>query len=121
MKIIVAILAGILCLSLGNIYAGGKTKLEHYIFRYDTGDTYDVKLSENAITWTGLEGSDTGQSETDLIKRKKLSNDVEVIQWNENSKTFVTLVFDRAHLRTVSSGKTPNGNWLAYGVAEDIF
>jgi MoaF-like len=91
--------------------------LEHYVFHYESGDTYDVKLTDNTITWNGLEGGDKGQSETDYIKRKKFSNDIEVIQWNETSGTFVTLVFDRTHLQIISSLKTSDGEWLMSGKA----
>lgn len=115
----IGLIAITFCLSFFEIaFASGMTKSEHYVFRYDTGATYDVQLTDNTITWTGLEGDDTGLMETDSIKRKKLSAKVEVIQWSENNGTFITLVFDRKHLRIVSSGKFLNDEWLAYGVAE---
>jgi len=119
MKLTKAILAGIFCLSLGNAYASETTKLEHYILRYESGDSYDIQLTSSTITWTGVEGSDTGLTETDSIKRKMLSNDVEIIQWNEKSTAFVTLVLDRPHLKVVSSGKIAGDDWLNYGVIEE--
>ena|SRR3990167_47476 len=97
--------------------AYAKTSTEHYIFHYETGDIYDFQITENSATWKGLEGSDKGQSETDYIKRKTLSNDMEVIQWKEMNGTFVTLVLDRAHLSIVSSGITSDGDWLMSGNA----
>lgn len=69
------------------------------------------------MTWKGLEGSDKGQSETDYTKRKKISSNVEVIQWSEQSGAFVTVVFDREHLNVVSSIKTNDNNWLISGNA----
>lgn len=101
-----------------NIFAA--PKYEHYVFKYDSEHIYDVKLTDNTITWESLTGSDKGQKETDPINRKQLSNDVEVIQWTENDGTFVTVTLDRAHLSEISSGKYDSGTWLWSGVAEKI-
>ena len=105
----------ILALTSTNLYATSNT--EHYVFHYESGAVYDVTITDNTFTWKGLEGDDRGKSETDPIKRKTLSNDVEVIQWKEDSGLFVTLVFDRTHLSIVSSGKTSEGDWLMSGMA----
>src|SRR3990167_9216085 len=85
---------------------------EHYIFEYDKDMIFDVKLTDNTVNWESLAGEDKGQKETDHIDRKNLSHDVEVIQWTENDGTFVTVVFDRAHLNIISSGRYPTGTWL---------
>ncbi|MBX3708747.1 MAG: hypothetical protein KIT56_05725 [Gammaproteobacteria bacterium] len=91
--------------------------IEHYTFYYESGDTYDVKLTESTVTWKGLEGGDKGQTETDYIKRKNFSKDIEIVQWHEISGSFVTLVFDRTHLKIISSGRTSDGDWLMLGKA----
>ena len=106
---------GFLILVITNSYAG--VNLEHYVFHYESGDTYDVKFTDNTVTWKGLEGSDKGQSETDYTKRKKFPNNVEVIQWNEISGAFVTLVFDCEHLNIISTINTSDGTWLRAGKA----
>ena len=90
---------------------------ERYIFEYGKDMIFDVKLTDNTITWQSLAGPDKGQKETDLIERKGLSSDVEVMQWTENDGTFVTVIFDRNHLNIISSGKHPTGTWLRAGVA----
>ena len=90
---------------------------EHYIFEYGKDMIFDVKLTDNTITWESLAGPDKGQKETDLIERKVLSSDVEVMQWTENDGTFVTVIFDRNHLNVISSGKYPAGTWLRSGIA----
>jgi len=98
-------------------YVNAAQESEHYIFEYDKDMIFDVKLTDNTVTWESLSGEDKVQKETDHINRKLLSNDVEVIQWTENDGTFVTVVFDRAHLNVISSGKYPSGKWLRSGVA----
>lgn len=95
-------------------------KFEHYIFKYDRDHLYDIKLTDNTITWTSLNGDDKGQTETDYIKRKNLSNNIDVIQWSENDGTFVTVVFDRAHLNIISSGKFLADTWLWSGEVEVV-
>ena len=55
-----------------NIYANNQS--EHYVFHYESGDTYDVSFTDNTVTWKGLKGNDKGKSETDLIKKKNISN-----------------------------------------------
>lgn len=119
MKIVKAILTGILSLSLGNIYADEGAKIEHYMFHYESGDSYDIQITKDTITWTGVEGSDTGLTETDAIKRRTLSSDVEVIQWNEQNTTFITIVLDRLHHKVISSGKIAGNEWLSYGEVEE--
>lgn len=115
MKKMLAVLGVIFCV---NAYAE-TNKQEHYILRYDSGNTYDVKIMSDTITWTGLRGEDRGKTETDSIKRKLLGN-IEVIQWTEKSGTFVTLVLDRKNHRSISSGKDGDSDWLTYGVAEIV-
>ena len=116
MKIIQFTASALLILFFGNSYANNKT--EHYVFHYETGDTYDVVLTDNTITWTGLEGSDTGRSETDVIKRKTLNHNTEVLQWTENDLTFMTVVLDHRHLKVIASGKLVDNSWLSYGRGE---
>lgn len=87
----------------------------HYIFTYDSGNTYDIKLTDDTITWTGLSGPDKGVSETDVIKRKSLSSNVDIIQWIERDGSFVTVAFDRENLTVVSSGRYDEGTWFWNG------
>lgn len=98
-------------------FAGAAFQSEHYIFNYGKDMIFDVKLTNNTVTWESLAGADKGQRETDQIDRKSLSNDVEVIQWTENDGTFVTVIFDRTHLKIISSGNYTTGTWLRSGVA----
>ena len=111
-----AVILGFICLTIGstNVYANHS---EHYVFEYETGDVYDVTFTDSSVMWKGLEGSDKGQSETDFIKTKKISNNVEVIQWNEKNGSFITVIFDRTNLDIVSSIKTNDGSWLMSGKA----
>lgn len=90
---------------------------ERYIFEYGKDMIFDVRLTDNTITWESLAGADKGQKETDLIERKVLSSDVEVMQWTENDGTFVTVIFDRNHLKLISSGKFSTSTWLRSGSA----
>jgi phenolic acid decarboxylase len=120
MKITNLIAAAVLLISISSAEADENAKNSHFIFRYNTGDIYEIELGDAAITWRGLEGSDVGKNETDAIKRQILSKDVEVIQWTETNGIFVTLVFDHLNMKMVSSGKTENDAWLTYGTAEEI-
>jgi len=95
------------------------SKLEHYIFKY-SDYSFDVKLTDNSITWKALDGSSKGQIETDYISRKRLSNHTEVIQWTENDGTFVTVIFDRHHHKVISSGRDSSGSWLWSGKVEEV-
>ncbi|RDI39943.1 MoaF-related domain-containing protein [Aquicella lusitana] len=92
-------------------------KVEHYIFKYESDRAFDVKLTDNTITWQSLSGPDKGQTETDFINRKKLSKNIEIVQWAENDGTFVTVILDRAQLNVISSGKFSTGTWLWSGKA----
>lgn len=90
----------------------------HYIFNYDSGNTYDIKITDDTITWTGLSGPDKGISETDAIKRKSLSSNVEIIQWIEKDGSFVTVAFDHKNLTVVSSGRYEKGTWFWNGTVD---
>src|SRR5690349_5726240 len=98
-----------------NIYANNQS--EHYVFHYESGDTYDVSFTDNTVTWKGLKGNDKGKSETDLIKKKNISNNIEVIQWNETNGYFVTLVLNHESLKIISSLKAGNDSWFISGNA----
>ena len=69
------------------------------------------------MTWKGLEGSDKGQSETDFIKKKNISNNIVIYQWSEKNGSFITLIFDRDNLNIISSIKASDGSWLMSGKA----
>ena len=116
MKIRNNIVVTIFCFCLANS-AIAAPSFEHYIFEYGKDMIFDVRLTDNTITWESLAGPDKGQNETDLIERKVLSSDVEVMQWTENDGTFVTVILDRNHLKVISSGKFSTGTWLWSGVA----
>ena len=120
MNKLLAIIIVFASLALTTTHTCAATAIEHYTFHYENGDTYDVKLNDNTVTWKGLEGGDKGQSEMDYIKRKMLAKNIEVIQWNEMDGTFVTLVFDRANLIIISSGKTSEGDWFMQGNATQL-
>lgn len=110
--------AGLLTLFLSSSYAFAAPKVEHFVFHYESGDVFDVQIADNTITWKGIEGADKGHSETDNINRKQLTDDVEVMQWVETSGTALTLVLDRTHLKTISSGKAGNESFLWSGRVE---
>lgn len=93
---------------------------EHYIFKYNSGYSFDIKLTDNTITWKALDGSNKGQTESDYINRRMLLNNTEVIQWIENDGTFVTVIFDRIHNEVISSGKSSSETWLWSGISESI-
>lgn len=114
-KWLVIISSIFLTAGITNIYADNQSK--HYVFHYESGDTYDVSFTDSTVTWKGLEGNDNGKSETDFIKKKNISNNIEVIQWNETSGAFITLVFDRKNLNIISSLKEGDESWFIYGKA----
>ena len=103
-----------------NTFASIADKKESYQFHYESGDVYSVRLTKNTITWTGIAGSDKGISETDKLNRTKLSKNVHVLHWVENSGMFVTVVFDHDTMKTISSGIANHETWLMHGVAKDI-
>lgn len=105
-------------ISTSTVFAAPKS--EHYIFKYSNGYRFDIKLSDNTITWEALDGPDKGQTETDFINRKTLVNNTEVMQWTENDGTFVTIIFDRSHNEVISSGKYSSGIWLWSGKAQPL-
>jgi MoaF C-terminal domain len=104
-----------------NTHASANYHNEHFIINYHSGESYDVVLTDNTITWTGLEGNDKNYSETDSINRKPLTDEVEVIQWIENDHTFMTLVLDRTQLKTIASGKNQQNSWLNTGDMQQVF
>ena len=116
-KIALAILGLALVSPLSTLAA---PKSEHYIFRYDSGYSFDVTLTDNTITWKVLEGSNKGQTETDYIKRKMLTNQTEVIQWIEKNGTFVTVIFDRRHHEMISSIKNESDMIMWPGTSESV-
>lgn len=101
-------------------YVMAAVKFEHYIFNYGNDHLYEVKLTDNTITWKSLSGPDKGERETDHIKKKHLTNEIDVIQWTENDGTFVTLTLDRKHRNVISSGKILENTWLWSGNMEVI-
>jgi len=89
---------------------------EHFLVHFTSGDSYDVKIKGDTLTWTGLKGDDKGETRTNIVKHIALPNSVEVYQWTEKKTgSFITLVLDRNSMLSIMSGKGVKEEWLWQG------
>lgn len=116
-KIILAIL---LVITSSLNFAATNYKKE-FTVHFDTGNTYEVAIRNDSLTWKGIAGEDKGTTRTVEIKRLPLANNLEVFQWKEPRGYFVTFILDALHNKGITSTRAQNNqDWLVLGKITDL-
>lgn len=84
---------------------------------FDSGDSYEITIKNNNLTWKGLAGEDKNIVSNNHVKHISFSKDVDLFQWNDNkTDTFVTLMLDQKNHQAVCSSKgKDNRQWFMQG------
>ena len=98
----------ILCLFTAAVFAAPLA--DHFQITYENGFSYEIRLTDTTIAWRDLP---SGQFETDRLKKRQLSPQTTILQWQEQDGSFVTLSIQ--HDRVISSGIANKESWFLMG------
>lgn len=117
-KILISLLINILFLNV-LAFASPAKQFNHFMVRFETGNSYDVTINKNLLKWQGIAGEDLNMVLEIPVKHIALSKNVDVYQWNEKRGYFVTFIVDKSNSTGITSTKNSNNKeWLVKGKIE---
>lgn len=102
------------CINLA--FAASNNVLNHFIIKFDSGDSYETTLKNNTLTWKGLSGEDKNIVRKNQVKHIAFSKNVDVYQWTDEAGLFVTFILDKNNHSGIASSKDANNHeWFTKG------
>ncbi len=87
-----------------------------FTVHFETGNSYEVSIQQDVLTWKGLSGEDENMVQTVKVRHRMLAKNINIFQWKEQRGYFVTFVLDTLNKIGITSTKGLNDNdWLVAG------